>query len=188
MALGESTTTISTGTAIETADADTDPLAPKAAPQKKTRFAQRQVEQNEKGLETKLNKAELKASNRPVVADKQTTTAEKLQAAPLGLNGDTAKKKKVKREKGTPKERLQEQPSKPVDNGPVIAPTANPALVNTPAAVQHTDAPAKTAPSSDQTTLPPADTPAPGAPPQGQPLPATTSTEPNAPVTTPAPH
>ncbi len=188
MALGESTTTISTGNAIETADADTDPLAPKAAPQKKTRFAQREVEQNEKGLETKLNKAELKASNRPVVADKQATTAEKLQAAPLGLNGDTAKKTKPKRVKGAPKERLQEQPSKPVDNGPTIAPTANPALVNTPAAVQHTDTPAKTVPSSDQTTLPPADTPAPGAPPQGQPLPATTSTESNAPVTTPAPH
>ncbi len=188
MALGESTTTITTGTAIETADTDTDPLAPKAAPQKKTRFAQRQVEQNEKGLEVKLNKAELKASNRPVPADKQTTTAEKLQAAPLGLNGDTAKKKKVKREKGAPKERLQEQPSKPVDNGPVIAPTANPALVNTPTAVQHTDTTTKPAPSSDQTTLPPADTPAPGAPPQGQPLPATTGTEPNAPVTTPAPH
>lgn len=190
MALGDSTTTISTGTAIETADADTDPLAAKAAPQRKTRYSQREVEQNEKGIEAKLAKAELKASARPVPTDRQASTAEKIQAAPLGLNGDTAKKKKVKREKGAPKERLQEQPSKPVDTTPAIAPTANPALVNTPAGVpQHTDAPAKTAPpTSDQTTLPPPDTPAPGAPPQGQPLPATTSTEPNAPVTTPAPH
>jgi peptidyl-prolyl cis-trans isomerase SurA len=192
MALNETTTTITTGTAIETAEADTtaNPLdAAKAAPQKKTRYNQRQVEQNEKGLEVKLNKAELKANTRPVPTDKQTTTAEKIQAAPLGLNGDTSKKVKPKREKGAPKERLQEQPSKPVDNGPAIAPTANSALVNTPTtAVQHTDTTTKPAPSSDQTTLPPADTPAPGAPPQGQPLPATTSTESNAPVTTPAPH
>jgi peptidyl-prolyl cis-trans isomerase SurA len=189
MAMGESTTTITTGTAIETADADTDPLAAKAAPQKKTRYSQREAEQNEKGLEAKLNKVELKANTRPVPADKQATASEKIQAAPLGLNGDTAaKKKKAKREKGAPKERLQDQPSKPVDNAPPIAPTANPALVNTPTGVEHTDTPAKTAPSADHTTLPPADTPAPGAPPQGQPLPATTGTEPNAPVTTPAPH
>ena len=188
MALGESTTTISTGTGIETADADADPLAPKAPAQKKTRFSQREVEQNQKALEAKLTKVEVKASARPVPTDKQAATAEKIQAAPLGLNGDTAKKKKVKREKGAPKERLQDQPSKPVDTAPPIAPTANPALVNTPTGVEHTDAPAKTAPTSDQTTLPAPDTPAPGAPPQGQPLPATTSTEPNAPVTTPAPH
>jgi len=183
----DSTTTISTGTGV---DADVDPLAPKTVgPQRKTRFAQRQNEQVEQHLEAKLVKAEVKATARPVQATPEATAAEKVQAAPLGLNGDTAKKTKPKRAKGQPKERMQEQPSKPVDTAPAIAPTANPALVKTPTALQHNDTPATSpAPSADQTTLPPADTPAPGAPPQGQPLPATTSTEPNAPVTTPAPH
>jgi len=182
----DSTTTISTGTGV---DADADPLVPKsAAPQHKTRFAQRQNEQVEQHLEAKLAKAEVKATTRPVQATPQATESEKVQAAPLGLNGDTAKKTKPKRVKGQPKERMQEQPSKPVDTTPAIAPTANPALVKTPTALQHNETPEKTTPSADQTTLPPADTPAPGAPPQGQPLPATTSTEPNAPVTTPAPH
>jgi len=186
MAMTASTTTISTGTGVDT---DENPLTPKTGPQHKTRIASRQDEENATHLQAKLNKAEIKAETRPVKADAQATASEKVQAAPLGLNGDTEKKKKKPAHvKGQPKERMQEQPTKPVDTTPAIAPTANPALVTTPAGLQPTSAPAKTPPSSDQTTLPPADTPAPGAPPQGQPLPATTSTEPNAPVTTPAPH
>jgi peptidyl-prolyl cis-trans isomerase SurA len=39
--------------------------------------------------------------------------AARTQAAPLGLNGDTAKKPKKVRVKGAPKERLQNQPPKP---------------------------------------------------------------------------
>jgi len=186
MAMTASTTTISTGTGVDT---DENPLTPKTGPQHKTRIASRQDEENATHLQAKLNKAEIKAETRPVKADAQATASEKVQAAPLGLNGDTEKKKKKPAHvKGQPKERMQEQPTKPVDTTPAIAPTANPALVTTPAGLQPSSAPAKTPPSSDQTTLPPADTPAPGAPPQGQPLPATTSTEPNAPVTTPAPH
>ena len=185
MAMTASTTTISTGTGVDT---DENPLTPKTGPQRKTRIGARQDEENATHLQAKLNKAEIKAEIRPVKADQQATASEKVQAAPLGLNGDTEKKKKPVHVKGQPKERMQSQPTKPVDTTPAIAPTANPALVSTPSGLQHTETPSKPAPSSDQTVLPPADTPAPGAPPQGQPLPATTSTEPNAPVTTPAPH
>jgi peptidyl-prolyl cis-trans isomerase SurA len=186
MAMTASTTTISTGTGVEN---DENPLAPKAGPQHKSRIAARQDEENAAHLQGKLKKAEVKAETRPVKADQQSTASEKIQAAPLGLNGDTEKKKKKPAHvKGQPKERLQEQPSKPVDNTPAPAPTANPALVTTPTGLQHTETPAKPAPSADRTTLPPTYTPAPGAPPQGQPLPATTSADPNAPVTTPAPH
>jgi peptidyl-prolyl cis-trans isomerase SurA len=183
MAMTDSTTTISTGTGVDTSE---DPLAPKSGPVRKTRFSDRAPEQNEQRLQTKVVKTEVKASNRPVQADAQTVAAEKQQAAPLGLNGDTAKKVKPKRVKGQPKERLQEEPTKPVDTSTPVAPTANKSLVATPSALSP-DA-AKTAPSADRTTLPPADTPAPGAQPQGQPIPAATSTEPNAPATTPAPH
>ena len=35
--------------------------------------------------------------------------AQQLQAAPLGLNGDTVKKKKKEKVKGAPKERLQDK-------------------------------------------------------------------------------
>ena len=186
MAMTTSTTTISTGTGIEN---DENPLAPKAGPQHKSRIAARQDEENAAHLQSKLKKAEVKAETRPVKADQQATASEKVQAAPLGLNGDTEKKKKKPAHvKGQPKERLQEQPTKPVDNTPAPAPTANPALVATPTGLQHTDTPAKPAPTADRSTLPPTYTPAPGAPPQGQPLPATTSADPNAPVTTPAPH
>jgi peptidyl-prolyl cis-trans isomerase SurA len=52
-----------------------------------------------------------------------------VQAAPLGLNGDTTKKpKKPKHHKGDPKERLQDAPAKPVDTTAPVAPTVNPAL------------------------------------------------------------
>jgi peptidyl-prolyl cis-trans isomerase SurA len=182
MALNASTTTITTGGAPE-ADND-DPLAIKAvAPTKKTRLAQSQKEDDAARLQKRLGKVEVKAETRPVQATQQATASEKQQAAPLGLNGDTAAKKKKEKVKGAPKERLQEKPSTPVpDATPAPAPTANPNLVKTPEISKPS------APSADQTTLPPADTPAPGAPPQGQPLPATTGTEPNAPVTTPAPH
>jgi len=186
MAMTSSTTTISTGTGVDT---DDNPLTPKTGPQHKSRIAARQDEENAAHLQSKLKKAEVKAETRPVKADEQATASEKVQAAPLGLNGDTEKKKKKPaRVKGQPKKRMQEQPSKPVDTTPAVAPTANPALVTTPTGLQHTETPAKPAPSADRTTLPPTYTPAPGAPPQGQPLPATTSADPNAPVTTPAPH
>ena len=162
MAMGDSTTTISTGTGV---DANADPLDAKAAaPQHKTRFAERQNDPSQKPLQAKLAKVELKAAARPVKPTAQATASEKVQAAPLGLNGDTAKKTKPKRKKGAPKERLQEQPSKPVDTAPAIAPTANPALVKTPTALQQNQTP---------------------APPQDQPLPPTES---NPPATTPASH
>jgi len=181
-----SSTTISTGTG---ADSEDDPLAPKAAVARKTRYAQVQKQENTQRLQTQVVKAETKASIRPVQADAQATASEKLQASPLGLNGDTKKKKKPQHVKGAPKERLQEE-TKPVDTTTPVAPTVNPALGTTPAALRTNTGAAtpKATPSADQTTLPAADTPAPGAPTQGQPIPAATSTEPNAPATTPAPH
>ena len=153
MALTDSTTTISTGgTGADTAD---DPLAPKTAATHKTRYAQAQKQENTQRLQTKVVKAEVKASVRPVQADTQATASEKQQAAPLGLNGDTAKKKKKQRVKGAPKERLQEV-TKPVDTTTPVAPTVNPTLGKTPAALQPNSG--ATAPAA---TTPAASTPAP---------------------------
>jgi len=127
MAMAESTTTISTGN-----DGSDDPLAPQTGPIHKTRFAERQKEEDTQRLQTKVVKDDVKASIRPVPVDAQTTASEKQQAAPLGLSGDTAKKTKPKHVKGQPKERLQETAPKPADTTQPVAPTVNPALGTTP--------------------------------------------------------
>jgi len=150
MAPTESITSISTGTGVETADAD--PLAPKPGNEHKARFAARQTEQEAQAAQAKLAKAEVKATARPVTATTQETAAEKTQAAPLGLNGDTVKKVKKKKDKNAPKERMQEK-AKPEDTTTPVAPTVNPALGT---GVGTTPAPAAApAPAPASTTPPP---------------------------------
>jgi len=150
MAPTESITSISTGTGVETADVD--PLAPKPGPEHKARFAARQTEQEAQAAQAKLAKAEVKATARPVAATTQETAAEKTQAAPLGLNGDTVKKVKPKKDKNAPKERMQEKP-KPEETTTPVAPTVNPAL-GTGAGTTPAPAPATT-PAPASTTPPP---------------------------------
>jgi peptidyl-prolyl cis-trans isomerase SurA len=180
MAPTESVSSITTGTGAE---ASADPLAPVVTSDRKTRFSDRQRENKAEVDERKLAKVEVKATARPVAATPEESADEKQQAAPLGLNGDTARKKpKPRRVKGEPKNRLQEKP-KPVDNTPAPAATVNPALATSPTGTPTSAPP----PSADKTTLPPADQPAPGALPQGQPIPATTSAQPGQPATTPQP-
>ncbi len=129
MAPTESVTSITTGVGVD-AD-DTDPLAPVAAPEHKTRFSQTETKAEVDRAKIKLAKAETKATIRPVTATQTETANEKVQAAPLGLNGDTVKKKKVKKKKGDPKERIQTA-VKPVETQ-TPAPTINPALAGAPA-------------------------------------------------------
>jgi peptidyl-prolyl cis-trans isomerase SurA len=105
---------------------DQDPLGPHAGPKKKTRYAQHPEA-------PKAPKPKLKPAPVAVAPPTETeSAAEKVQAAPLGLNGDTAKKKKKDktRHKG-PKERLTEPapvaPAKPVaptTDVPVVPPAA----------------------------------------------------------------
>jgi peptidyl-prolyl cis-trans isomerase SurA len=168
MAPTESVTSITTGTGVDAENGD--PLTAQSGPAKKSRFSSREASAEEDRAKEKLAKAETKATTRPTPTTPVESANEKVQAAPLGLNGDTVKKqKKAKRKKGEVKERLQDQPRvAPVETQPV-APTVNPAL-NSPAT---TPAPASKTPSADQTTLPPADTNPPGAVTQGQPVPAT---------------
>jgi peptidyl-prolyl cis-trans isomerase SurA len=183
MAPTESVTSISTGTGYQTSStADADQLAASDVPTRKTRYTSREMQAEETRAKTKLAKAEVKATDRPLPTTPTQSATEKQQAAALGLNGDTGKKKKKpKRQKGAPVERLQEKP-KPVETQTPVAPTVNPTLAGAPAAAT-TDA----KPSSDKTVLP-SQTGAPGATPAGQPIPATTSADPNQPATTPAPH
>jgi peptidyl-prolyl cis-trans isomerase SurA len=189
MAPTESVVSITTGVGTDQQASNdlADPLAPIEGPVKKTRFSTQQTKAEVDRANNKLNKAESKATLRPVAATREQSTAEKVQAAPLGLNGDTVKKKKkAKAPKGAPKERLQEV-QKPVETAAPIAPTVNPAVTGSPL-TSDTPATKKDTPSSDNTVLPSAAPTAPGANPTGQPIPAATSAQPGQPATTPSPH
>ncbi len=150
---GASTSTLS--------DSDADPLAPKLGPEKKTRFSAKAPEVKLRKEKVKTTKAKEKAIATPVAMTTDEKATKQTQAAPLGLNGDTATKKKQKRKKGEAKERLTPKPKdpnapKPDENG--VYPTPyHPA----------TATPATKAPATDQ--LPPVTAPAPGGAPTGQP-------------------
>jgi peptidyl-prolyl cis-trans isomerase SurA len=155
MAPTDTMTTITTGTGFD--ENNVDALAPKAGPEHKTRFSGRETQNEEKRAQEKLTRAEAKTSTRPVAPTAEESTTEKEQDAPLGLNGNTGKHKKVKHKRAknepkTPKERLQEKP-KPVDTTPQVAPTVNPALggaSTTPAAAPAAKQPAPAGTSSPQ--------------------------------------
>lgn len=130
MAPTESITTITTGTGAD--DGSADPFAAsKAGPHKKVRFADFEAQAQERSAKEHLTKAEAKAETRPVAATPTENATEKIQATPLGLNGDTVSKKKHKhhkRVKGEVKERMQEKPKEPKETPNTVAPTVNPDL------------------------------------------------------------
>jgi peptidyl-prolyl cis-trans isomerase SurA len=185
MAPTESVTSITTGVGADsTTTANDDPLAPVEGPVKKSRYSSQQTQAEVDRAKSKLGKAETKATIRPVAATAPQSATEKTQAAPLGLSGDTVKKKKKVKVKGDKKERMQEQ-VKPVEKPTVVAPTVNPQITGITSNAPVTP---KSTPSADKTTLPPVSQGAPGTNGTGVPIPATTSAEPNQPATTPAPH
>ncbi len=181
---------ITTGVSAE----DANPLDTQAEePEHKTRFASRQSDSEEKRAEKNLSKAEVKSTKRPPKPTPAQSTEEKVASAPLGLSdaaaGKTPKPKKPRRDKGQPKERLQEKPkpAEPTNSG--VSPTVNPALgasavTNSESGVNTSNPTRPVSGTSDQTTLPPPSAAPAGAPPQGQPIPAATGTQSNPATTT----
>lgn len=167
-------------TSAMSASSDPDPLAPKAVSTGKTRFSAKEKQVRAEKVAVKQAKVREKIAATPAGPDSQETATQKTQAAPLGLNGDTATKKKHVKVKGEAKERLQDKRPDATPETP-IAPTVNPALGASPAGTTPT-AP----PTADRTTLPEVTAPAPGAPPAGQPL-SPTGTPETTPNGTPAP-
>ena len=109
----------------------------------------------------KAAKVQQKVAAAPTPLTAEDKAKQQLQDSALGLNGDTAAKKKKKKDKNAPKERLQDQAPAP----PAAKPEATPIP---PKSVRDNGEPVVTpppssAPSSDRTTLPPANTPAGGA-------------------------
>jgi peptidyl-prolyl cis-trans isomerase SurA len=141
-------TTISTGV-VDEPDAE----AP-TGPRVKSRYAAHESDAEIADAKAKLAKAEQKATVRPIAATRAQSVDEKVQAAPLGLNGDTTKKpKKAKRQKGEAKERMQDAATKPVEAPVAVAPTVNPALATGSGVAPSTPPPAANPPAS--TTPPP---------------------------------
>ncbi len=159
---------------------DPDPLAPKTVSTEKTRFSAKEKQVRAEKVASKQAKVREKIAATPAGPERQETATQKTQAAPLGLNGDTATKKKHVKVKGEAKERLQDKRPDATPDKP-IAPTVNPSALGA-GGVGATE---PASPTADTTTLPPVTAPAPGAPPAGQPLsPTGTPATPNG---TPAP-
>jgi peptidyl-prolyl cis-trans isomerase SurA len=136
---------------VSSSTTDADPLAPKVADQQKTRYSDRAKTEKVVKAKAQTAKAREKALETPAAAGADEKATQQAQAAPLGLNGDTAKKKKKVKVKGAPKERLQNKPpapaSPPPEETPSKAPDRGTPLEGTPGA-------GKVAPpaASDKTT------------------------------------
>ncbi len=136
---------------VSSSTTDADPLAPKVADQKKTRYSDRAKTEKAVKAKTQTAKAREKALETPAAAGADEKATQQAQAAPLGLNGDTAKKKKKVKVKGAPKERLQNKPpapaSPPPEETPSKAPDRGTPLEGTPGA-------GKAAPAASDKTTP----------------------------------
>jgi len=102
--------------------ANTDPLEPAPAERKKTRFSDRAATEAKTKAVKKVAKAQEKIKATPAPLTQEDKLAQATQDAPLGLSGDTATKKKHKRVKGAPKERIQQKAPTP----PAPKPEATP--------------------------------------------------------------
>jgi peptidyl-prolyl cis-trans isomerase SurA len=149
-----------------TTDSDADPLAPKTAVGK-TRFADREpVETKKEKAATKTLKVTQKAAAAPAPLTAEDKAAQQVQNAPLGLGGDTATKKKPRKDKNAPKERIQEAPPTPAAPKPDATPIP-------PKSVRDNGEPAVTPPPSNlpPVTPPPASDTQPAAPANPSPAP-----------------
>jgi peptidyl-prolyl cis-trans isomerase SurA len=153
--------------ASSSSDTGPNPLDAKAAPTGKIRYSARAKQVATEKKVAKVKKANEKVAAGPVAATPEEKAAEQTQAAPLGLNGDTSKKKKKQpKDKNAPKERLQNQAPKP----PAPVPAETPSKAPDRATPQEGILPPQKAP--DNTTVPPTtppstpNTPPPTTPPQ----------------------
>lgn len=141
-----------------TANLDTsnpDPLAPAAAPERKTRFSDRAKEEAVAKKAEKAQKIRAKQLETPTPMTQEEAVTQDVRNSALGLEGDNSKKKKKKRAKGDTKERVQQQPPAP----PKPQPQENPIP---PRSVRQNGEPVDTAPTSNHTTLPDAGVTPPG--------------------------
>jgi peptidyl-prolyl cis-trans isomerase SurA len=145
-------TAIAPVSSVSDTDADYNPLAPKAPERKKTRYSARAKTERAQKAKAKTVKAQEKAASAPTPMNSVEKATQQTQAAPLGLNGDTVKKKKKKKVKGAKKERLQNQAPKPAPPPPVETPSKAPdrgtPLEGTPGAAKPVPADGSNSPAT----------------------------------------
>jgi peptidyl-prolyl cis-trans isomerase SurA len=146
------------GQVSSSSNTDPNPLEARPAVEGKTRYSARAKQVSAEKKTAKLKKVKEKVAAGPVAASTDERAAEQTQAAPLGLNGDTSKKKKKQpKDKSAPKERLQNKAPTPTPPPPDETPSKAP---NRASPLEGTLPPA---PKASDTTVPPATTP--GTPP-----------------------
>jgi peptidyl-prolyl cis-trans isomerase SurA len=148
------------GQVSSSANMDPNPLDAHAPVEGKTRYSARAKQVSAEKQAAKLKKVHEKKVATPAAPTPEETAAEKTQAAPLGLNGDTSKKQKQPKDKNAPKERLQNKPPTPAPPPPDETPSKAP---NRATPLEGTLPPA---PKSPDTTVAPATEPPPATPPQ----------------------
>jgi peptidyl-prolyl cis-trans isomerase SurA len=136
---------------------DDNPLTPKASVAQKTRYSARAKTEKADKAAAQATKAKEKAAITPPPITAEEKATSQTQAAPLGLNGDTVKKKKKTKVEGAPKERLQDKPKQAPAEAPAPEPTVNPAFGAAPGA----PTPPPAAPAPAPTTPAPPTAPAP---------------------------
>lgn len=105
-----------------TVAANVEEAVPAGPTPKKTRYTARQADMEKERAANKVKKTKSKAAAIAPTPTAEESVNEKAQNSPLGLNGDTASKKKKTKVKGAPKERIQEKSPAP----PAPAPEATP--------------------------------------------------------------
>jgi peptidyl-prolyl cis-trans isomerase SurA len=130
--------------------ANAEPVEPPVPERKKTRYSDRAPTEAQTKAKAKAVKAKEKVIATPAGPTAEEKAVEQAQSAPLGLNGDTATKKKPKKVKGAPKERIQEAPPTPPAPKPDMTPIP-------PKSVRDNGEPAVAPPPSN---LPPVAAPA----------------------------
>jgi len=120
------------GTAIAPIDSSSsntepNPLEAHATTTGKTRYSARAKTEAATKKATKVKKTSEKQAATPTAVTAEEKASQQTQAAPLGLNGDTSKKKtKQKKDKNAPKERLQNKPPSPPAPPPDETPSKAP--------------------------------------------------------------
>jgi peptidyl-prolyl cis-trans isomerase SurA len=150
---GAAMTTLQNTTQIANAS-DENPLTPKAPVAEKTRYSARAKTEKIDKANAKATKAKEKAAITPPPMSSDEKATSQTQAAPLGLNGDTAKKKKKTKVEGAPKERLQDKPKQAPVEAPAPEPTVNPAFGAAPGAPTPPPAAPAPAPATPAPTAP----------------------------------
>ncbi len=165
------------------ANLDDNPLTPVAPPRIKSRYAAKSEEVKEKKANTVSAKQAEKISAKPVARTADESAIAKVQAAPLGLNGDTTKKApKPKKVKGAKKERLEDKKAvkkaapAPIEQtvSPSLAPTDSTPPATRPGQTQqvpNSSVPRPASSTPNDTTLPPVTQPVPGTTQSGVPVP-----------------